>query len=162
MKKNSTAKQKPLHAVETWDLADEQKQCEQAAQYLIDILETVPKMPDFITCAVIDALIKAARLKSINIWREAANGGEELDPRGLADLITVTQGSFSLRQSAQAELAGHVSAILKHRNTPAALYNALACAVCDLSNNIDDDTPEYVEYVLSYNLKKEGDKGAAS
>jgi hypothetical protein len=84
MKKNSTIKkQKPLRAVETWDLTAEQKQSEIAAQHLINLLETVPKMPAFIEVAVLDALIKAARLKSINLWRESANDGEELDPGGL-------------------------------------------------------------------------------
>jgi hypothetical protein len=36
------------------------------------------------------------------------------------------------RQAAADELAGHISAVLNHPDTPACLYNDLADAVCSL------------------------------
>ncbi len=154
MKKNITTKRKSLRAVETLDLAAEQRKCENAAQYIRDML-TIEKMPNFVLFAVVRALIAASRIHNINLWPEGYDKGTDISPEALADLFVMTQGKFTLDKSPEAELADHVSAILKHEKTPVALYNAVAESVCILSNNIDNDTPEYIEYVLSYNLKAE-------
>ncbi len=154
MKKNITPKGKSLRAVETLDLAAEQRQCEQAAQYIKGML-TIEKMPNFVLFAVVRALIAASRIHNINLWPEGYDKGTDISPEALADLFVMTQGKFTLDKSPEAELAAHISAILKHPKTPTALFNALGEAVCILSNNVDNDTAEFIEYVLSYNLRAE-------
>ncbi len=154
MKKNITPKRKLLRAVETLDLAAEQRKCENAAQYIRDML-TVERMPEYVIVAMMRVLIAASRTQNINLWPDGCDKGTDISLEALTDLIATTGGRFSLDKSPEAELAAHISAILKNPKTPTALFNALGEAVCILSNNVDNDTAEYIEYVLSYNLKAE-------
>jgi hypothetical protein len=56
----------------------------------------------------------------------------------------------TISQESAIEIARHVSAILKHPDTPQHLYNDIGQAVCDLSNEsrIDIDGAQYIAEVI--------------
>ncbi len=63
----------------------------------------------------------------------------------------------------RAELARTLSSILKNPETPAALYNRIADALCDISEGADYHTPEMIEVFLeAYELKEAKRKGGAN
>ena len=61
------------------------------------------------------------------------------------------------KDRAARELAAHVSAILKHPDTPECLYNQLADAVTDIAQPLDHDPEEYLSSVLAAHFRNPAD-----
>jgi hypothetical protein len=105
---------------------------EQAAAKVIALFEP-PDVPDFVTDAVMDALIKASKLKGINVWRESEKG-QEFDRRALADLFAVSKMlRLDVDENSTAALASLIAAILAHPAAPSRLYQEVANFVNDVS-----------------------------
>jgi hypothetical protein len=127
------------------DISAEQTRYETAARFIIDMF-SVENMPDFITDAVMNVLLKASEIKGIKMWDDAA---EDFSARGLAELLAVSRMlSVEAERGSREELAMHLSAVLNHPETPVSLFNAVGDELTELSNSIDMNSPGYITRVL--------------
>jgi hypothetical protein len=136
------------------DLTREQARYEIAAQFVID-LYAVERLPEFVTNAVMDALLKASALKGINIWEP---DGEEFSLRALVNLFALTP-MLRLEPSPDSReaLAAHIAGVLNHPLCPVNLYDAIGDEVATLSRELDHDAPDHIRRVLEAVATKESE-----
>lgn len=134
-----------------WDLAAEQRKCEQTARRLLAFLSS--DIPDFLFGAVADALRAAAQKTGVTVWRDDLRGGD-FDPRGLAALMAVTGGLFTLQRTPAEEFAHHLAGALAVAKSerglvPVEVFNHLAEASNELLNDgLDYDGEEVLRLAL--------------
>jgi hypothetical protein len=126
---------------EVWDLAkvaDEQAAAARATLRLLDL----PGLPPFVSEALCMILDHAAMRKGVNLLADPKRG---YPVKALADLFAVTSGfQHGLSFEPERDLAGHISAVMKHAETPTELFNAIGEVLTDMSNHIDYHTPEMI------------------
>jgi hypothetical protein len=104
---------------------------EQAAAKVVALFEP-PHVPDFVTDAVMDALVRAGRLKQINVWQDSPS--MDLSRRSLAKLFAVSKMlRLDVDENSTAALASLIAAILAHPAAPSRLYQEVANFVNDVS-----------------------------
>ncbi|MBA3569089.1 MAG: hypothetical protein H0W28_07040 [Pyrinomonadaceae bacterium] len=135
----------------TIDLAAGQKRLEkrrlEAARLIIQMFDK-SGVPDFVTDAVMDALIKASAIKGVTVWKALDDETQDFDEQLLADLFALTDGCFSLDLSKRAELAQALSTVLHSPLTAPRLFNAVGDFVTEISTPLLDDSPEMIEMAL--------------
>lgn len=119
------------------------------------------KTPTFIFDAIIDAIDKAHTMtgapapcpvEDVNNKAQVASY-----KRDLAYLIDV-MGDRTLRGWWNAsnpilQLAEHISAVLKHPDTPVRLYNEIAEEVCDMSSRVDSERAQHIAEALEAEIR---------
>ncbi len=110
-------------------------------------------IPDFIRDAVVDAIAEAAERTGAPEPEYHAQG---YDVDALANLFEVAGPLFSLRpRTPQQALAAHLSAVLKHPDTPSALYNAMLDEFATMEGCVDCHTPDMIQQTLEAFKKHE-------
>ena len=123
-----------------------QAECRNGARRVIALFET-SGVPDFVTDAIVDALIEAAAIKNIHVWKRQGKDAEEFDAAKLANLFAVTP-MFSLRKSDKQRVIDATAEILRNPQAPADLFNAVAEFVTEAINkeNRKDGEPGQPEF----------------
>jgi hypothetical protein len=73
-----------------------------------------------------EAINKAVAVHPVTIWKEAKNGIEDFDVKGLADLFIITQLHKPAGLSDQEKVAQSLTELLHNPQMPARLYEAVA------------------------------------
>ena len=125
------------------DLAAVAEEYERAARALVDFYDHTRGVPDWLTDLIMRGLKAATEKTGIEHWE-----GEGFDLRGLANLFSVTSpANFNLEFEQKRDLPELISAVLRHPDTPANLYNAMGDAVTEWQT--DDTDPTYLRLALA-------------
>ncbi len=130
----------------TLDLVAAQKELERQAVAVLAFINS--DAPDFITDAVNDAIAEAARRTG---FRSPTYDDDHESKREtikiLAALFSQTRLLTLRPQNTRAELAEHLSAVLRHPETPVNLFNAIADELTELLE-YDWRTPDMIQRAL--------------
>jgi hypothetical protein len=110
-------------------------------------------IPDYLRNAIIGALWEAAGRAHVseNITEKSGNAD-------YVDFFTrlFTATGLNFLPTSSEEIAYHVSAILKHPDTPVRLYNAIATETTEMAEAVDFETPDMVARTLDAYQTKHG------
>lgn len=145
-RKNSTPKTKRRTAT-IRELVAEEKKNKKAARHVIDLFDKT-NCPDFVTNAVMDALIKASELKGVHVWHEDGN----FDETALANLFCVTQRLDLDRNptTPRGRLAAALAEIMSNDLTPERLHRDVGNFITDISTQLLDDSEEMIDKALAF------------
>jgi len=139
-------------STEVLDLAAVQAKQDRAARLVINLFED-GALPDWLTDGIMRTLEAATDKTGIGHY-----GEKGFDPRGLADLLAVADDPrYSIEMEPKKDLPELISAVLKHPDTPATVYDALSGAVTDLVG--DSDSTSYVRLALEQNAAARSNEG---
>jgi hypothetical protein len=143
MKKNNTKKR--VKTV-TLDLAAEQERYERQADALMRYFKA--SCPNFITDALIDAIIRAGKKVKFPTPTYLPEESKAARRKMLADLFSQTQ--MLNRPDERERLALAMSEILNNDLTPERLHRDVGNFYCDISNRLNVDTTERISEALAF------------
>jgi hypothetical protein len=128
---------------EVWDIAAESERCQRNARLIVRLFNG-EELNDFITDAVMVAPTAASQQTGVDFRQ-----GEDFDLKGLANLLAVTGGMFTLKVEPEMDAAALLSAVIKCPDLPERLRYELANVVTEeLTNKVDTDAPEILRAML--------------
>lgn len=147
------------------DLIGEQEKFEKAASFVVEVINK-SSAPDWLTTAMLVAIEQARKIKSVRIFKEAANGsGEDFDVKELANLFVLTQRldlEPRIAPTARQRIADALSELLCNPETPTRLFEVAADYVAEASSGEDVAKaiywqPEVLGKLIEYRLDSLGD-----
>jgi hypothetical protein len=120
---------------------------ERAARLVVSLFDRGASVPDWLTDLIMRGLEAATEKTGVEHWGATLEAGFDL--RGLADLFSVTSpANFRLEFEPKKDLPELISAVLRHPDTPANLYNSIGDAIADWQH--DDTNPAYIRLALAH------------
>ncbi len=144
MQKKSSKKKTAKN--EIWDLAAEQKRCEQQADALMAYFKA--SCPDFITDALVDAISRAGKKVDFPTPTYLPEESPRERRKLLADLFSQTR--MLRRPNDRERIALAIEEILNNDLTPERLHRDVGNFYCDISNKLNVDTAERISEALAF------------
>jgi hypothetical protein len=148
---------KAARGVPLFDVASVGEQFVAAARMVYDLLEGHSNVPEFIYNAARVALEEVARRNDRNVWiladdDDSDSGGFSVERMAL---LFKYHELDTLELEPKRDLAGHISAVLNHPDTPSDIYNALAEAVTTLTARDEvTNTAEVIRLALALDAER--------
>lgn len=119
---------------------------DRAARCLASLYDGSANIPAWLSDLILHGLEAASKKTGMENWTDSEKG---FNLRGLADLLAVSgTPEYRLEFEQKKDLPELISAVLRHPDTPANLYNAVDAAVAEWLLPEDTD-PTYIRLALS-------------